>query len=232
MSMVSRRTLTDQVSEALLQFIADEDLTPGDALPPAGELARRFDVSNVVIREAVAKLAGLGVLSRRQGREPIISLPGSDVLGEILSIHARQERILRSDFLVCRAALEVESAGLAAQHGSPESRTAVLKPRMDTLRDAGNRAATIDADLALHLAVADLSKNRALKVILMSIMDAISAELTGRVQGQGASTREATLRHHEAIVEAIISGDVPTARQAMIEHFEVALPGFTGTMTG
>ncbi|MCY7287829.1 MAG: FCD domain-containing protein, partial [Cryobacterium sp.] len=230
MTFVTRQTLTDQVSEALMQFIADEDLTAGDALPPAAELAKRFDVSNVVIREAVSKLAGLGVLSRRQGREPVFSLPGSDVLGEILSIHGRHERIPRSDFLLCRAALEVESAGLAAKNASREFRSTMLAPRIDALRGAKNRAQTIDADLALHLEIADLSLNRALKVILMSLMGVISAELTGRTRGQDASMREASVHHHEAIVEAIIDGDVLAARQAMIEHFEVALPGFTGAV--
>jgi GntR family transcriptional regulator, transcriptional repressor for pyruvate dehydrogenase complex len=229
MSTVSRRTLTDQVTEALLKLIADEGLTTGDSLPPAGVLAARFDVSSVVIREAVAQLAGRGVLSRRQGREPTVALPGAEILAEILTMHGRQENIPNRDFLVCRAVLEVQAAALAAAHGDTTSRAAALDPALEQLRAARARQAVVEADLALHLAVAELSGNRALKVILTSLVDVISAEIAQRTRGEKERQRLTSLSDHELIVAAIVDGDAPAARRAMIQHFEGPLPGFAAS---
>ncbi|WP_248761165.1 FadR/GntR family transcriptional regulator [Pseudarthrobacter sp. SSS035] len=226
MSVVSRRTLTDQVSEALLKIIVDDEMSTGDPLPPAGELAKRFDVSTVVIREAVAQLAGRGALSRRQGREPVVALPGADILAEILTMHGRQENIPPSDFLVCRAALELESAALAALNLGEHSRALALEPALATLRGAKRREAIVEADLALHLAIAELSGNRALKVILMSLVDVIATEITRRTPEENEEYRCASLRDHEAIVTAIVSGDAAAARRSMAAHFDAAMPGY------
>jgi GntR family transcriptional regulator, transcriptional repressor for pyruvate dehydrogenase complex len=229
MATVSRRTLTDQVSEALLQLIADEGLSTGDSLPPAGVLAARFDVSSVVVREAVAHLAGRGVLIRRQGREATVALPGAQILAEILTLHGRQEKIPYSDFLVCRAALEMQAAALAAEQSDATSRAATLKPALDQLRSATAGEALVEADVALHLAIAELSGNRALKVILTSLVDVISTEISQRTRGDKAHQRVSSLHDHERVVEAIVDGDPASARRAMALHFEVTLPRFAAS---
>lgn len=229
MSTVSRRTLADQVSEALLELIVDEGLSTGDPLPAAGVLASRFDVSSVVIREAVAQLAGRGVLTRRQGREATVALPGAQILSEILTMHGRQENIPHRDFLVCRAALELQAAVLAAHHGDAASRAAALQPGLERLRSARVHSAVVQADLALHLAIAELSGNRALKVILTSLVDVISIEIAERTRGDKEKKRLASLNDHVSIVQAIVDGDATSARRSMAQHFEVALPGFAAS---
>jgi len=230
MQVFSRRTLTDQVSDALLKIIVEEEMATGDSLPPAGELARRFDVSTVVVREAVAQLAGRGIVSRRQGREPIVTLPGSEVLAEILLLHGRQERIPSSDFLACRAALEVQAAVLAARRGQESARAAALEPPLEALRAANEPTQIVQADLALHLAIVDLSGNRALRLILLSLVDVISTEITVRTRREDQEQRRRSVRDHAAIVSAIVSGDVSSARRTMAEHFDVALLGVAGSL--
>ena len=66
---LSRRSLADQVADALIDLILKEGLQEGDSLPSTAELSERFGVSRTVVREALAALAGRGILSRSQGRE-------------------------------------------------------------------------------------------------------------------------------------------------------------------
>ena len=66
-SILSRRTFTDQVAEAILELIRDRGLRDGDTLPPAAGMAERFGVSRPVLREALADLAGRGLSERQQG---------------------------------------------------------------------------------------------------------------------------------------------------------------------
>ncbi len=58
MTAIPRRSLADQVAEGILALILDGPLAEGAPLPTTAELAARFDVSAVVVREAMAALAG------------------------------------------------------------------------------------------------------------------------------------------------------------------------------
>jgi GntR family transcriptional regulator, transcriptional repressor for pyruvate dehydrogenase complex len=223
---VSRRTLTDQVSEAMLEIITEEGLSPGDPMPPAGALARRFDVSIVVVREAVAQLAGRGVLSRRQGREPIVATPGTDLLADTLVRHARHDKISSHDFLLCRAALECEAASLAAARDDRKTRAQALEAPLARLARSKTARAITEGDLGLHLAIANLSGNRAVAVILTSLHDVIRRDISTRIRRPYEPSQADSLGHHEEIVKSIVDGDPRRARKAMASHFDVVLPGF------
>jgi GntR family transcriptional regulator len=61
-------SLHRQVYLVLRDGINRGEYEPGAALPPEEELARRFDVSRVTVRTALAALAADGLIDRRQGR--------------------------------------------------------------------------------------------------------------------------------------------------------------------
>src|SRR5680860_425618 len=81
---LKRSTLMQQVTEAILDLIAERALRDGDALPSANELSALFEVSRPVVREALAGLAALGLVNRQQGRETTLSTPDSEHLGRLL----------------------------------------------------------------------------------------------------------------------------------------------------
>jgi DNA-binding FadR family transcriptional regulator len=55
------------VQQSLKQFIADNNLGDGDALPPESGLARALGVSRNSVREAVKALESVGILETRRG---------------------------------------------------------------------------------------------------------------------------------------------------------------------
>ncbi|MEW6635485.1 MAG: GntR family transcriptional regulator [Actinomycetota bacterium] len=63
----SRRLLTDIVRDELRQSILTEVYSPGDKLPSETELADKYNVSRVTLREAVRGLVEEGYLSRQHG---------------------------------------------------------------------------------------------------------------------------------------------------------------------
>ncbi|MBX3443456.1 MAG: FadR family transcriptional regulator [Planctomyces sp.] len=65
---IGRTRLRDVVAQRIQQYIADEGLRPGDRLPTEGELATRFGVSRLSLREATKSLEFIGVLEARPGR--------------------------------------------------------------------------------------------------------------------------------------------------------------------
>jgi DNA-binding FadR family transcriptional regulator len=65
----------DHVFEALAGAILHGKLAPNDPLPPERELAARFDISRVLVREAIHKLKELGLVRVRQGGQTIVLDP-------------------------------------------------------------------------------------------------------------------------------------------------------------
>lgn len=71
----ARTRAADHVFEALAGAILQGKLTPNEALPPERELATRFDISRVLVREAIHKLKELGLVRVRQGGQTIVLDP-------------------------------------------------------------------------------------------------------------------------------------------------------------
>ncbi len=61
------RHAADPIFEQLAAAIIDGSLPPGTSLPAERELAERFGVSRVVVRQAVHRLADMGLVRVRQG---------------------------------------------------------------------------------------------------------------------------------------------------------------------
>jgi GntR family transcriptional regulator len=57
-----------RIEQWLTRVISSGELTPGDKLPREEELAAALGVSRMTLRQALASLAGRGVLDRRPGR--------------------------------------------------------------------------------------------------------------------------------------------------------------------
>ena len=72
---VAYPSLTDTLADRLLRKIEDEKLMPGDYVATEGALAEEFGVSVRVLREAVARLRGLGILRAKQGVGLLVARP-------------------------------------------------------------------------------------------------------------------------------------------------------------
>lgn len=224
---ITRRTLTSTVADEILSMIVDDKMGVGDALPPSGELARRFDVSVVVVREAIATLAGRGIIDRRQGREPIVARPGADVVDSILRVRMRLDDIGLGEFQQCRAALEGQAAALAATSGDEQTRADALRPCLARLAAAKTPKEVRLADLDFHVAIASLAGNRALLLFveaLHTVSDELLEALYEKLLVAGETIGEVTFRSHKPVADAIIAGDSAKSVAAMAHHFTRSLP--------
>lgn len=71
----SRSRVSDLVFNHLAGAILRGHLAPGEPLPAERDLAERYDVSRVLVREAVHKLKELGLLRVKQGGQTIVLDP-------------------------------------------------------------------------------------------------------------------------------------------------------------
>lgn len=222
MSVIPRLSLSDRVTEEILAIIEDRHIGVGDPLPATRELSETFGVSVVVVREALAVLAGRGIIHRSQGREPVVTRPGTAVLDSIFRTRMHQDEISIDDFQQCRAALEMQSAASAALADHDPAQMKLLAEAVDELADAADRDAFVLADLKFHNTLAEISGNRALIILLEALGSLVRESLFAmfdRVADDSAALARA-VGHHRDIMKGVADADPDAATRAMRIHFE------------
>ncbi|WP_437088337.1 GntR family transcriptional regulator [Streptomyces sp. enrichment culture] len=188
----------ERVLAGLRQDIIAGRLRPGDRLVER-ELAERFGVSRVPVREAIRALVAEGfVLFETPRRTVVRRLTPADV----------------RELFELREALEVYAAGLAATRASPEA----LAELADLLRaaaratGAGDAEAITDVNTRFHDRILTLAGNS----LLSSVMEPVD----GRLRWLTRRNEEwpQLLTEHRELYEAIASGDPDRARAHALRH--------------
>jgi DNA-binding FadR family transcriptional regulator len=213
------RTSHAHVVDQLGRAIVAGDFAAGDLLPSDAELEARFGVSRTVLREAMKTLSAKGLIVARARIGTRVTershwnLFDSDVLTWHFDAGISEE-FLRH-LCEIRLAFEPFAAGLAAGKATPDD-VAGLKALAETMAAPTHTAQSLAlADLELHLAIAEASRNP----FMRSVSSLIEAALVGVFQLSSPAADpekiEEVAQSHRAIVEAIARHDVEGARKAM-----------------
>lgn len=213
----------DAVAEDLLELVLDGTFPAGAALPSEVELASRFDVSRLTVREAIRSLASTRVIAVRQGRSSIINPveQWSPLDGRLLRARSRagaDPLLTPRRLLEARRVVEVAIAELAALRRD-DTHLAKMNELQEQMRDAherGDVAACVEADLAFHGVLFEAADN----VFLNALFEPLESVLR-TVRGQTSSVseiREHALTRHGHILAAVSAGDSVSAREAMHAH--------------
>lgn len=168
MAQVQRSSLADQAADVLLARIRAGEWELGAKLPGETTLAVQLGVGRSTAREAIRQLAGLGVLSSRQGAGVFVT-----------ALDARDDWDLvlrRSDILAvieARTAIEAESAELAATRRTPADLRAIRRALDGRGVHRDDIAAHVDADTAFHRAVVAAAGNP----ILLELFDGFTPRI-------------------------------------------------------
>ena len=207
----------EETVERLLQTIKLGVVEPGERLPPERELADRFNVSRVTLREAIKALQDAGYVESRRGRYggTFVQQPLPRRTSAARRHEAREMASGLDDALMFRRVLEVGVAEAAASRVLDEYERAHLEQRLEQCSHANLRDYR-RMDSRLHLAIAELT----LSPSLTSAMAEARMRLNGMLDA--IPLLERNLGHsnsqHEELVDAIVAHDSPRARAAMAEH--------------
>ncbi|MDQ0962605.1 DNA-binding GntR family transcriptional regulator [Streptomyces sp. B4I13] len=190
----------ERVLGALRQEIIAGSLRPGDRLVER-ELAERFGVSRVPVREAIRALVAEGfVLFETPRRTVVRPLSPTDV----------------NELFELREALEVYAAGLAAARATPEDLAELreLLTRAASATEAGDAEAITDINTRFHDRLLAMAGN----ALLISVMEPVA----GRLQWLTRRNEEwpQLLTEHQELYDAIASGDPDRARTHALHHVQ------------
>jgi len=215
------KTVEQRVSEItrhIERSIVSGERVVGDYLPAERVLCEQLGVSRSVVREALGRLASLGLVESRHGSGTRVASPS----GREISVG--YERLMRSsdapleDLAVVRLPLETTIAALAATNRS-DAQLARLEA---TQRALGNPrkslAAHVKADSQFHAILAEATGNRFLPLVLSPIHDLL---IESRLKTLGRYGAALACAHHARILEAVRDRDPGEAALAMREHLTV-----------
>jgi Transcriptional regulators len=217
-AVLSRSTLPEEIANRMLMLIREQELRPGDKLPAERNLARMMDVSRPVVREALRALALMRVVDIRRGDGTYITSLEPKQLISHLDFVFSKDSVALVQLLEARRVVEAGNVRLAALRVT-ESEVAELQGLVLSLAnciDDPDRFSELD--IALHNAVCAAANNFLLLQFMniVSTLGRVSRERTGGLR----EVREAALRDHRRLLEALRAHDPDAAERAMLNHLD------------
>ncbi|NUW43677.1 FadR/GntR family transcriptional regulator [Nonomuraea rhodomycinica] len=216
MSEVVRPTLSDALTERMLELIRAGGLRPGDRLPSTRELSQRFAVTTPTLREALRRLEATGAVEMRHGSGIYV---GADIERVVLpNPNMREmdgEQLL--ELLGARVVIEPPLAAMAARRAAGAELAALERVLDEAARHLrGEDAELHETNMTFHRATARLAGNSVLHEIVDSLLTVHGPEQ--RAILQIFDDRRRDYEEHRAILEAIVAGDAAAAEERMRAH--------------
>lgn len=213
-----RLSVPERLAVDLERLILEGRLAPGERLPPERELADRFAVSRVSVRDALREMEQRGLIDRRPGRGTIVvgaAERTSDAARMAAAVGALGSGL--ADMMELRAIVEPPIARLTAARRSDADVAQLEELLADMERaEAGPEYATLDR--AFHQAIAEYTGNPLLALLTEHI-----AEQAAPVRGTPHQTPErlrVSRAAHRRIFNAIRDGDGAAAAAAAEAHID------------
>jgi GntR family transcriptional repressor for pyruvate dehydrogenase complex len=184
-------------------------------------------VSRTVVREAISRLQNGRLVEARQGSGVFVLEQRAAPLDLSVDRHGAAVPEMKAKVLhivVVRRAVEVEAAGLAARHATPEQ-VEVMRSMLrgiDEAVDAGGDG--VEEDLAFHRAIADASANPVLATTVGYLGEVLRTgmQVTRANEARRADFAADVRREHAAILAAVAAGDRAAARRSARVHLDNA----------
>lgn len=220
----SKAPVYAQVVEKIRTLIRTGGLGPGDQLLPERQLAEILGVSRSSLREALAVLAGMGILDisprdgayvRRRSLEDAV-----EPLAQILY----QERQSVYHLFEVREIIETQAVRLAAVRATPADITHLRALNSHLEEDIRARRPADQNDFNFHIGLVATAKNP----LLLHVMHALATAMTevyGPTRSRLMSMPEEAGRFaedHREIIDAVASGNPDLAAQRVERHLQHA----------
>jgi DNA-binding FadR family transcriptional regulator len=215
--------LPEELADMLLESIVDGQFPIQSVLPSEGELALKYGMSRLTVREAVRILRSQNIVTIRRGRGTFINTPQAwTSLAAVVRIEERRSPSggVSGRLIEARRMVEVGAAQLAAINRSKEDLES-LAASIEEMRLA-NRLNRVDlfveADIAFHDVIMQATAN-----MFIPFMFEPFGNLLIEARTETSSIPEIqvnAIAMHEAILEALTAGDPRRSRDAMEAHMD------------
>ena len=208
---------SDKIIRQIKNLITSGSLKPGDKLPPERQLAQKLKVGRSVVRDAIRKLEFYGIVKTQPQSGTYIAGIGIVAIEGLISDVLNIEQHDYKSLIETRILLELNAACMAAKRRTDKDIEALQKA-IGAFEDKIERGLqAIDEDLLFHLKIAEASKNRVLKSLMLVITPDI-VKTHNRLDLSDTNKVNEVISEHRSILEHIINKDSTAAEMSMQKH--------------
>lgn len=217
-SFMAPHEQAEAVVKVLAEYIGDEDLKPGDILPPEGEFRKIIGVRTRVLREALFCLKGMGLVQSCPGKGwQVESFDPSVGLHFLFPILKRFSGLDIDHIMQIRLTTEPLMARLAAQNISVYGLT-ILDLSLGLMKEAGadgDLQKFQDQDKRFHAILAQECGNA-----FLPILGSLLVGFYYLLQENPMAHYEVEITQHQEIFRAIKARNSENAEKAMAAHIQ------------
>jgi GntR family transcriptional repressor for pyruvate dehydrogenase complex len=217
-AVVPRSTLPEEIANRLLMQIREQELRPGDKLPAERQLAEMMVVSRPVLREALRALALMKVVDIRQGDGTYITSLEPKQLISHLDFVFSKDSVALVQLVEARRVVETGNVRLAALRIADDEIAELERLVASLAASLDDPQRFSELDIAMHVAVCAAADN----FLLLQFMNIISTlgRFSRERTGGRREVREAALRDHRRLLDALRAHDQDAAELAMLRHLD------------
>lgn len=212
-------TAPGQIVAQIRDALFSGGLAPGDVLGSEKDLAAKFGVSRITIRDALRTLEATGIVEIKVGAGggARVASGNPDQFADALAIQLKLIGVNEREMIDAQLGVEVMAAKIAAEQAT-ENDVVHLRTLLRTAEAlADDPIAFTRASLDFHLGVVETSRNRALIAQFKALQHLIwGAYLPNTTQ----TVTKRVLKNHRKLLAAIEKRDATAARDIMTSHLE------------
>lgn len=213
-----RSDLPAFVADQIRNWIAAGKLVPGSKVPTERELGEMYQVSRIVVREAISRLRHEGLVVSQQGKGVFVASPEDSRFLQISEQSLSTPEDYRKLYEL-RLVLETGAAALAAKHRTDDDLVALEKALDDLHRVASLDRTYVTSDISFHRAVAAATKNPFLSIMASFVDVRLRDSIALAIRTLDyRKTVDTTLSEHTAVYDCIRGRDEAGASAAMRRH--------------
>ncbi len=221
-SEIKAETPVDQIIRQIRGLITSGQLEAGDRLPSERQLAEKFGIGRSYVRDAIQKLEFYGIVKTVPQSGTVIAGLGITALEGLITDVLEIEDNDFASLVETRVLLEIKSAMFAAERRTADDIIALEKALNAYEKELEQEGEAIEEDLMFHLKIAEASKNKVLKSLMLIIIpDIIKSYARLKVCNKDMVTK--TINEHRQILNYIIEQDTEAVQKAMQFHLQDVL---------
>ena len=216
---IEKTSVKDQTLEQLKNYILSGAIPLGERLPSERALADALGVGRYSVREALKVLEAVGLVESRVGEGTFLTTNTGASFGRILGLSLATWGGTMMELFDARKMIEVEAARAAAQRATPAEIKAIATELRAMHANMDRVGAYLIADFNFHRRIGEASHNAIIGQFVGNVIDLLE-EVMKETQSDSLPAQAEGGSTHQAIFDAIASGDANAAGDLMCEHIQ------------
>ena len=220
---LSRKSITDAVVDYFREKIQSGELSPGDKLPSERTLMQQLGVSRFSLREGLARLSALGIITVRQGKGAFIcdDVKAQTLRDVLLPLLSNTDENRFNELIEARIFLETTLARKAAVTRSVAELERLETNLVESEQALDDPVRFGELDYTFHQIIARIAKNEFLFRMQELLHGTVEEFISENVRNE--SSRLDALSDHRRIFEAIRRRAPGAVERDMRKHIHVCV---------